>query len=107
MEILDGESNSFGFFHGDDERRFQVCSCFQVLIGGEGEGPCGKSGRGETPQEAKPCTKITSGATNDLYQLMYLTCLSLAGIDVVMSQTLFVLAVTLLENAFCKGYNSK
>ncbi|CAI8742611.1 hypothetical protein EMIT0210MI2_13070 [Priestia megaterium] len=38
---------------------------------------------------------------------MYLTCLSLAGIDVVMSQTLFVLAVTLLENAFCKGYNSK
>lgn len=38
---------------------------------------------------------------------MYLTCLPLAGTDVVMFQSLFVLAVTLLENAFRKGYNSK
>ncbi len=73
----------------------------------EGEGSCGKAEEVRYLQEAKPCTKITSGATNDFYELMYLTCLSLAEIDEVVSQTLFVLAVTLLENAFCKGYNSK
>jgi len=28
MEILGGESNSFGFFHCDCERSFRICSCF-------------------------------------------------------------------------------
>ncbi|MGC3790446.1 hypothetical protein [Priestia sp. SB1] len=31
------------------------------MIGGQGEDSCGKSGTGETPQKAKPCTEINCG----------------------------------------------
>ncbi|UYV54204.1 hypothetical protein [Priestia megaterium] len=33
------------------KHRSHMFSCFQLLIGGQGEDSCGKSGTGETPQE--------------------------------------------------------
>ncbi|MGG0541229.1 hypothetical protein ABEY63_05035 [Priestia aryabhattai] len=31
------------------------------MIGGQGGDSCGRSGIGETPRKAKPCTEINSG----------------------------------------------
>ncbi|WP_042992259.1 hypothetical protein [Priestia megaterium] len=48
--ILSQELNSLGFFC-DGEHKSHVFSCFQLLIGGQGEDSCGESGTDETPQE--------------------------------------------------------
>ncbi|MHC8967746.1 hypothetical protein [Priestia aryabhattai] len=41
------------------------------MIGGQGEGSCGKSGTGETPRKAKPGTEINSGVKSDSYEHIY------------------------------------
>ncbi|TPF17727.1 hypothetical protein [Priestia megaterium] len=48
--ILNQELNSLGFFC-DGEHKSHVFSCFQLLIGGQGEDSCGESGTDETPQK--------------------------------------------------------
>ncbi|MBU8687210.1 hypothetical protein KM918_07590 [Priestia megaterium] len=78
--ILDGESNSFGFFIG----RVNV-SASSYLIGGQDEDSCGKSGNGETPQECKrrggsPTARGKRSLARNLIavsqavQLLYLIC---------------------------------
>ncbi|MDR7242911.1 MULTISPECIES: hypothetical protein [Priestia] len=75
------------------------------MIGGQGEDSCGKSGRDETPQErkrrggssaarGKRSLARKSTAMSQAVQLMYLICSSLDGIHFVMSQPLFIPAVS-------------
>ncbi|MGG4381506.1 hypothetical protein ABEX08_05605 [Priestia megaterium] len=70
------------------------------MIGGQDEDSCGKSGTGETPQERKrrggsPAARGKRSlawelpAVSQAVQLIPLICLSLDGIDLVMSQALF------------------
>ncbi|MCF6794908.1 MULTISPECIES: hypothetical protein [Priestia] len=71
------------------------------MIGGQDEDSCGKSGRGETPQERKRrggspaargkrslARKLT--AVSQAFQLMYPICSFLDWINVVMSHLFFL-----------------
>ncbi|RDZ14904.1 hypothetical protein C3744_13135 [Priestia megaterium] len=71
------------------------------MIRGQDEDSCGKSGRGETPQEhrrqggsspslGKRSLARKSTAVSQAVQIIYPICSSLDGIDLVMSQSLFL-----------------
>ena len=48
MEDLNDES--FGFFYGQDERRFHVWWCFYLVVEGQDEDSCGKIRISESPR---------------------------------------------------------
>ncbi|WP_411304587.1 hypothetical protein [Priestia aryabhattai] len=42
------------------------------MIRGQDEDSCGKSGTGETPQKAKPCTEINCGVSSSSAHISHL-----------------------------------